>query len=68
MQVLCTFGGIYIPCVFSHAKKELSKVIKVSVFLAIRTISVEHHEFPLSVDSLSNSLACFIYCCGFCQI
>ena len=44
----CTFGGVYIPCIYSHARWSYRRRF---TSLLLCPLSVERYYFPLFVDS-----------------
>ena len=49
----CTFGGVYIPCIYSHARWSYRRRFR---SLLLCPLSVERYCIPLLVDSMESSL------------
>ena len=45
----CTFGGVYIPCIYSHTRWSYRRLFR---SLLLCPLSVERYYFPLFVESL----------------
>ena len=43
----CTFGGVYVPCIYSHARWSYRRLFR---SLSLRPLSVDRYCFPLIVE------------------
>ena len=63
----CTSGGVYVPCIYMHARWELLLVTRVFVVCA-RVTSLERYLTPLCVDSARALQAPFCFRFLYCPV